>query len=674
VDEELNDLRRRVRDLAGGWDFTPQCDAWMRAHDPAFSRELARSGLIGITWPAGLGGGGRTNMARLVVTEELLRVGAPVAAHWIADRQIGPAILRNGSAGLQEEFLPGIAAGRITFCLGMSETEAGSDLASVRTRAVRDGDGWQITGRKIWTTYAHRATHAYVLARSGSGGDKHDGLTEFIVDMSAPGVTVRPIHDLGGEHHFNEVLLDEVFVPAGHVIGAEGAGWKQVTEQLSFERGGMERVLSTYPLLAGFASLDLDPHGRAAVGALLARLMSLRELACRVAESMDAGRAPAGEAAVLKYLGTTFERDVVDVARTVSEVVPAPGDGFAGLLAQAQLAVPGFSIRDGTDEMLLTVVSRQAPEPVIDDVGRMADEVLGTAPDDPWATAVDLGWAAVGVADHDGGSGGTFADLAALVRATGRHACPMPLAEVAVARALTEAPAVAAVAADLIVENGRVTATADVGWPPPQGALLLIGDEVAARVDPAAEDVTNRPWHDLAGRPRARISCQGVPAEVIDLPSGLDPAARLAVLRVHAALGAVEGACRLTREHVTTRVQFGRPLSRLQAVAHGLAEMECARVLLEVAASAALRLEPVRVAAAVALLDPIATTVTRLAHQFHGAMGVTRESPLHRYTTLLWSLRDESGPARRWERRLYDAAGADPEARWTAVTTRPGDR
>jgi alkylation response protein AidB-like acyl-CoA dehydrogenase len=121
-------------------------------------------------------------------------------------------------------------------------------------------------------------------------------------------------------------------------------------------------------------------------------------------------------------------------------------------------------------------------------------------------------------------------------------------------------------------------------------------------------------------------------------------------------------------------VQFGRPLSRLQAVAHGLAEMECARVLLEVAASAALRLEPVRVAAAVALLDPIATTVTRLAHQLHGAMGVTRESPLHRYTTLLWSLRDESGPARRWGRRLYDAAGADPEARWTAVTTRPGDR
>ncbi|TDV57545.1 acyl-CoA dehydrogenase family protein [Actinophytocola oryzae] len=632
---ELDDLRRTVRGLVADWDITPTCDSWMRGHDPAFSRAMAERGLIGITWPEPFGGG-RSNLARLVVTEELLRVGAPVGAHWIADRQIGPAVLRNGSPALRREVLPGIAAGEITFCLGMSETEAGSDLASVRTRAVRDGDGWRITGSKIWTTGAHFATHAYVLARTGDGADKHEGLTEFVVEMSAPGVTVRPIEDLGGGHHFNEVTFDDVLVPAGRVIGAEGAGWKQVTEQLSFERGGMERVLSTYPLLAAVLGSTVDD--RVAVGTLAARLMTLRELACRVAEAMDDGRAPSGEAAVLKFLGTTFERDVIDVART------APGRAaFAPLLAQAQLAAPGFSIRGGTDEMLMTVVSRQAPAPVVDDIGRMADDVLASAPD-PWAAAVELGWTSVGVDEAAGGSGGTFADLAALVRALGRHGHAVPLAEVAVARMLTGTPAVAALGPDDVWAG--------------HGAAVVLGESSAALYPSDGE-----PWHGLAGQPRRRIA--GEPTE-LPVPEGLDPVARLTVLRVHAALGTVEGACRLTREHVTTRVQFGRPLNRLQAVAHRLAEMECARVLLEVAASAALGLEPTRVAAAATVLDPVATLVARFAHQLHGAMGITRESPLHRYTTLLWSLRDEVG-AREWAPRLC----LDEPALWHAVTTRP---
>jgi alkylation response protein AidB-like acyl-CoA dehydrogenase len=651
--DELDELRGTVRELVAEWEFPPRCDGWMRGHDPAFTRELARRGLIGISWPEPFGAG-RSNLARLVVTEELLRAGAPVAAHWIADRQIGPAVLRNGSPALREAVLPGIAAGEVTFCLGMSETESGSDLASVHTKAIRDGSGWRITGSKIWTTYAHRATHVYVLARTDDSGGKHEGLTEFVVDMSAPGVTVRPILDLSGEHHFNEVLFDDV--PADHVLGAEGVGWRQVTEQLSFERGGMERVLSTYPLLA--ALLD-RPHDPAPVGMLVARLMTLRELACRVAERMDAGQAPAAAAAVLKYLGTTFERDVVDVARTAGDVVPElGGDGFAGLLAQAQLAAPGFSIRGGTDEMLLTIVSREAPAPDVDELGRMADEVLGST-QDPWATAVDLGWTTVGVDEADGGSGGTFADLAALVRATGRHALPLQLAEVA-----TGFPAGgAAVAEDLVVKDGRVTATADVVEP--SGTVLLLGRSTAARVDLAADGVTVRPWRDVAGRARFRVTCVDAVAEEVE---GDD--AGLTVLRVHAALGAVEAVCRLTRDHVTTRVQFDRPLVRMQAVAHRLAEMECARVLLEVAASAALGRDPSRVAAAAALLEPVATAVARLAHQLHGAMGITHEHSLHRYTTLLWALRDETG--HRWATRLHDLVASDEETLWTAVTTRPG--
>ncbi|MEU8639415.1 acyl-CoA dehydrogenase family protein [Amycolatopsis sp. NPDC048633] len=653
MDEELDELRRVVRELVAGWDFEPRCDAWMRGHDPEFSRELAQRGLIGITWPTSAGGAGKSNVERLVVTEELLRVGAPVAAHWIADRQIGPAILRSGSPELRREILPRIAAGDITFCLGMSETESGSDLASVRTRAVRTADGWRLDGRKIWTTQGHHATHAYVLARTADGDDRHDGLTEFVVDMSTPGVSVRPILDLSGEHHFNEVLFDDVRLPAGSVIGVEGGGWKQVTEQLSFERGGMERVLSTFPLLDALAARDLDASGRAAVGVLVARLMTLRELACRVASAMDAGRAPSAEAAVLKYLGTTFEREVVDVARTVSEVVPAPGaPGFAGLLAQAQLAAPGFSIRGGTDEVLLTIVSRQAPVPVVDEIGRMADEVLGSA-SGGWAVIEKLGWPSVGVPEAEGGSGGTFADLASLVRATGRHACAVPLAEVAIGRSLSVGAA--ALARDFSVHDGLFTFDAVPGFSP----VAVLGPDTAAVVD--SPDGT--PWRDLAGRPRLGVVCQDVSAPVV---AAGDASLRLVVLRVHAALGAVEGACRLTREHVTTRTQFGRPLTRFQAVAHRLAEMECARVLLEVAASAALACEPARVAAAAVLVDSVATTVARLAHQLHGAMGITQESSLHRYTTLLWSLRDELGPVRPWARDL-----ADGDALWSRVTTRP---
>ena len=251
-------LRRAVRELTARWQdegrYQPRSDNWMRGFDPAFSKELSRLGLIGMTWPAQYGGGERSHADRLAVTEELLRAGAPVAAHWIADRQIGPAILRHGSARLRAEILPGIVAADLTFCLGMSEPEAGSDLASVQTRGTADGTGWRLRGRKIWTTGAHLATHAYVLARTSGEADKHDGLTEFIVDMDTPGITVTPIRDLTGQHHFNEVTFDDAAVPAHRVLGQVGNGWRQVVEQLSFERGGPERMLSSYPLLAAALS------------------------------------------------------------------------------------------------------------------------------------------------------------------------------------------------------------------------------------------------------------------------------------------------------------------------------------------------------------------------------------------------------------------------------------
>jgi acyl-CoA dehydrogenase len=363
---ELAELREQVRELTGRWReagrFTPRPDAWLRGFDRDFSKALAAEGWIGITWPRDLGGAERSNLARLAITEELLRAGAPVAAHWIADRQIGPAILRYGTRRLQEEFLPQIAAGDLCICLGMSETEAGSDLAAVRTTATRIDGGWSITGSKIWTSQAHRSEYAYVLARTDSSGDKHQGLSEFLLAMDADGVSVEPIVDLQGEHHFNEVRFDDVRIPEHWVIGEVGNGWSQVTDQLAFERGGAERVLSTYPVLEAAIDHLRDSDDTGAIeqlGRLAARVTALRRKVWEVALALDRGEAPVVEAAMTKYLGTAFETEVAHVARELFDVAPRPPSGSpAGLVGDALLAAPGFSIRGGSSGVLLGIIGR----------------------------------------------------------------------------------------------------------------------------------------------------------------------------------------------------------------------------------------------------------------------------------------------------------------------------
>lgn len=362
----VDELRTAVRELTDSWRaggrYEPRCDAWMRSYDRAFTRELAERGWIGMTWPVDVGGAGRSAVERLVVTEELLRAGAPVAAHWIADRQIGPSMLRYGTRALQEEFLPRIAAGEITFCLCMSETEAGSDLAAVRTRADHVDGGWCVTGAKIWTSHAHESEFGYVLVRTESGESKHTGLTELIVDMASDGIEVRPILDLESEHHFNEVFFEDVFVPDRWLLGEAGRGWEQATAQLAFERGGPERLLSTYPLLVAlmrWVAKREDAAATRTVGELVARLRALRRLAYGVAMAVDAGEAPAARAAMLKHAGTAFEQQVADCARRLTGVEAEPGaDGIAGLLAQALLAGPGFTIRGGSSDVLLGIIAR----------------------------------------------------------------------------------------------------------------------------------------------------------------------------------------------------------------------------------------------------------------------------------------------------------------------------
>lgn len=361
IEPTVTELREEVRGLCADWRgagrYVPRSDSWLRSPDPGFSRELASRGLIGMTWPAPFGRG-LSNVHRLAVTEELLRAGAPVALHWIADRQIGPAVLRHGSARLQQEILPGIAAADTVFCLGLSEPDAGSDLAAVRTRATPDGDGFRITGRKTWTSGAHHATHVYVLARTtprADGARPHAGLSEFVVDMASDGIEVTPIVDMTGEHHFNEISFDGVRVPGHRLLGERDAGWRQVTEQLAFERGGPERVLTTYPLLVDVLGAVRDRSLAPELGRLTARLGVLRRLCHRIAEMLDAGHAPVQEAATCKLLGNEFERDVLELARRV-----AP-DGPPGLrvgLTEAMLASPAFSLRGGASEVMLSIITK----------------------------------------------------------------------------------------------------------------------------------------------------------------------------------------------------------------------------------------------------------------------------------------------------------------------------
>jgi alkylation response protein AidB-like acyl-CoA dehydrogenase len=363
-------VREEVRaflaeELAAG-SFTTSVDTWLSGVDPAFSRKLGERGWLGMTWPAEYGGHERTAMERYAVTEELLAAGAPVAAHWIADRQSGPNLLRYGTEAQRREILPRIAAGTCFFVIGMSEPDSGSDLASIRTRATRNADGdWVVNGAKVWTSNAHTSHYAITLVRTSPAdpANRHAGLSQLLVDLSLPGITVNPIRIMDGGHHFNEVVFDDVVVPGDMLLGEEGNGWHQVTAELAFERSGPERFLSTYPLVAEFArrvAAAPDPAGLAALGRLSARLLALRQMSLRIAGALDRGELPDIPAALVKDVGTTFEADVIDEVRRAVDVVASldSPDPLGRALAEAQLHAPGYTLRGGTNEILRGIVAR----------------------------------------------------------------------------------------------------------------------------------------------------------------------------------------------------------------------------------------------------------------------------------------------------------------------------
>ncbi len=352
------EVRRFLAEQLAAGLFTPSVDAWLSGWDENFTAALAARGWLGMTVPVEYGGHGRSFVERFVVTEELLAAGAPVAAHWIADRQIVPSLLKYGTQAQKSEFLPRIVRGECFFGIGMSEPDAGSDLASVRTRAVRVEGGWSLSGTKVWTSGAHLAHAFIVLARTApvDPEHRHAGLSQFIVDLRGPGVEIRPIISMNGAHHFNEVILDQAFVPDDMVFGQIGDGWKQVTSELSFERSGPERFLSTFVLLTATAeSMAAQRISRTAdLGRLVARIAGLHQMSTAVAGALERQDPADVPAAVVKVLGTTAEGDIADFADRNGGL----DSRFSAVTSAAIDQRPGFTLRGGTNEVLRGVIAR----------------------------------------------------------------------------------------------------------------------------------------------------------------------------------------------------------------------------------------------------------------------------------------------------------------------------
>lgn len=368
IPPEAEELRREVRAFLEA--ELASFPAWKRAYtwmgsDPEFSRKVGARGWIGLTWPRKYGGHERSNFERYVVLEEMLAAGAPVAAHWIADRQSGPLLLKYATEEQRQEILPRICRGEAYFCIGMSEPDSGSDLASVRTRAEPTENGWRINGTKLWSSGAANCHYMIALIRTSAAEKKHQGLSQLLIPLDGrPGLSIRPIRDLAGNDHFCEVTFEDVEVDRDAVLGGEGSGWKQVMYELAYERSGPERYLSSHPLLATFArhrGAEANQADRQAVGRQVAHLATLRQMTLSLADLLERGEDPALEAAVTKDLGSVFEQDLPGIIQSLVADEPrtdADADDVQQILAHLMQNAPSFSLRGGTREVMRGIIAR----------------------------------------------------------------------------------------------------------------------------------------------------------------------------------------------------------------------------------------------------------------------------------------------------------------------------
>lgn len=643
--------------------------------DPEFSQALAERGWVGMAIPTDYGGSARSAVERFVVTEELLAAGAPVAAHWVADRQSAPMILHHGTEDQRRRFLPAIATGTCYFSIGMSEPDAGSDLASVRSSATKVDGGWRLNGTKVWTSHAHRSHYLVVLCRTAppADGDRHRGLSQLIVDLSSPGVSVHPIRFLDGSQEFNEVVLDDVFVPDGTVLGEPGAGWSQVTSELVLERGGPDRFLSAFVLLRHYLawrSGNPDPHYLAALGRLVAGLWTIHQLGLSVAHMIDRGDANPMAASVVKDLGTQHEQLVVEVLSELTALDPDPlgkrcvrEPAGGGRGCRAVVHHPGRDDRGapGRDSPRVEGMTRSEVSEVEALTARIVADRWTNGddrreegwPEGTWRALADAGLPWVGVDDAAGGSGGTLADACDVLWPLGAAAVPLPVAETGIlaswvlAAAGLEVPdgpttiAMGSARDHLHHRKGRWHLTARlerVAWAERAALIVVVcgsdnGDQVVVL---RPEDRTVVPGRNLAGEPRDQVIVDTLlrDDQVVPLPGGIDRSAirqRGALSRAVLMAGAMERIAALTVGYGNDRAQFGKPIISFQAVAnlvvqvveHSLAAGAAARAAVAAGDEGAFE-----VAVAKQQTSALAGTIAKLAHQAHGAIGMTAEYEL----------------------------------------------
>ena len=369
-DPALEELRGELQaflkaELAAG-NFRPEPECWMASASTDFSQKMGKNGWIGLTWSSEYGGHDKSALVRYIVTEEMLRAGAPVGAHWIADRQHAPMLLEHGTEAQKLDILPRIAAGECYFAIGLSEPGAGSDLANVKTKAEKVDGGWKINGQKIWSSGAHICHYMVALLRTSpaDGRNRHVGLSQIMIDLKAPGVTVKPITDLSGDAHFNEVYFEDVIVPDDALLGEEGGGWKQVTGELAMERSGPERFLSSYVTLETALwqlSGKMGSDSKARLGKLIANLRTLKGMSWGIANLLDQGVSPETEAALVKDLGNRLENDLTQQVRAMLTDLPAEewSPEMRRILNIGVLRSPPNTLRGGTTEVMRGITARQ---------------------------------------------------------------------------------------------------------------------------------------------------------------------------------------------------------------------------------------------------------------------------------------------------------------------------
>jgi alkylation response protein AidB-like acyl-CoA dehydrogenase len=724
------ELVREVRAFARVEPFPPSAESPTRGgFSREFSAELGRRGWVGMNIPAEYGGSARTGVQRSLVISELLAAGAPLGAHWTADRQTAPSLLMNGPESLRRCLLPEIAAGACLMAGGLSEPEAGSDLASVRTRARRVDGGWRITGRKIWTTDADRADYIEILCRTSDAERKHDGLSLIVVPMDAEGLTVHPIEGMDGGRHFNEVVIDDVFAPEDWLIGEEGSGWRQLTAELALERAGPERYLSTFPLFESFVASRnhvADP-GRAfeLIGNVIAQQTGLRQMSLSIARMVEQGASPVAEAAMAKDLGTELEQLLVDQLWPYRYEIAEPGPAvtrFHEFLDINRLRSAVFTIAGGTNEVLRLLVSRQLgawaatrkgwvvrsqlAETAYDLATQIgADAALRSVPQgkvDPVSSQLvpelaKAGFLGVGVAEGDGGSGGTLADALEIIRGAAYAGASIPVLDGSITAGwLLAAAGIHFPWSDelAVLGNGMLTTSGDrlvgtlgsIAWAGHASTVVVPVDRdgqlhVATismadlGLDPGAANTAGEP---VVRGVAVDVTLPTLVATSVAYADAAETLARrTALARAVALAAALQRVGELTIEYAGQRVQFGQPINRFQAVQTHLTRLasEAQRVAVLVdAAQAQLGESDDRapdfalVATARTLAGEAAMVAGRTAHQVHGAIGVTMEYALQRYTRRLWEWAVADGGSDRWARALGERAVAEPLGAWQLIT------